>query len=75
VVTAHDDVNHSQRNRHRAQRRCFCVCGCCTSVAGQFSLLPGSDSLALLRSSSHYRRQIRLVLPSGLPHFQRNSPP
>lgn len=58
-----------------ASLRCFCVCGCCTSVARQFSLLPGSDSLALLRSSSHYRGQIRLVLPSGLPHFQRNPPP
>ncbi|XP_053507372.1 succinate dehydrogenase cytochrome b560 subunit, mitochondrial isoform X4 [Ictalurus furcatus] len=75
VVSPHDDVNHSQRNRRSAQCRYFCFCSCCASIAGQFSLLLGPGPLVLHGSSSHHHSQICPVLPSGLPHLQWHSPP
>lgn len=55
--------------------RHYSFCGCCTSVAGEFSLLPGPGPLVLRGSSSHHHSQVCPVLPSGLPHLQWHSPP
>lgn len=54
--------------------RYFCFCGCCTSVAREFSLLPGPGPLILHGPSSHHPSQIRPVFPSGLPLLQWHSP-
>lgn len=72
VVSPHDVVHLTQRNRSSTKLRNLCVCTCCVGVTWELPTLPWSDSLHVLWAPVSCFQQICSGFPSGFPHFQRH---